>query len=177
MLKRWEKPDTSCLTCRVWRGGWICLASMRGYISRIHSSSCSIHVCFFLKFTNVFLVSDSFIPKPVGNLKTETKQYTLLLKTALNGEHSTNEWTSMKFIPKWWIHNATTLRCHCFPYCQFLSNRMQRWKRFIHIFFHYFFNYFKFTSKICYWSSKVHSKSMPAASAQTSHISFAFWFL
>ena len=80
MSDSWANPETSCLTCRIWSGGWICLASMWGCMSCIHSSSCSIHVGFFLEFPNVFLVSDSFIPKPVGNLNTQTKGYSLFLK-------------------------------------------------------------------------------------------------
>lgn len=68
------EPGTSCLTCRVWSWGWICLASVWGCISRIDGSSRSVHVGFFLELTNVFLVSDSFIPKPVGNLSRQDKR-------------------------------------------------------------------------------------------------------
>lgn len=79
------QPGTSCLTCRVWSGRRICLASMWGCISRIHGSSRSVHVGFFLELTNVFLVSDSFIPKPVGNLSRQTKEHSSLWET---GNHT-----------------------------------------------------------------------------------------
>lgn len=82
----WAEPGTSCLTCRVWSWGWICLASMWGCISRIHGSSRSVHVGFFLELTNVFLVSDSFIPEPVGNLSRQTKEYSLIVTTYYHTE-------------------------------------------------------------------------------------------
>lgn len=74
------EPGTSCLTCRVWSWGWICLASVWGCISRIDGSSRSVHVGFLLELTNVFLVSDSFIPKPVGNLSRQKNKTRSIVK-------------------------------------------------------------------------------------------------
>lgn len=73
------EPETSCLTCRVGSGGWVCLASMWGCISRTDGSSRSVHVGLLLELTNVFLVSDSFIPKPVGNLSEKKKKQNAVL--------------------------------------------------------------------------------------------------
>lgn len=56
------------LTCRIWSGGRVSLASVWGDVGRVHSSFGSVHVGFFLELSNVFLVSDSFISEPVGNL-------------------------------------------------------------------------------------------------------------
>lgn len=96
------RPGTSCLTCRVWSGRRICLASMWGCISRIHGSSRSVHVGFFLELTNVFLVSDSFIPKPVGNLSRQTKEHISLCKTQTNTNHKKQTQTSNGFfLPAW----------------------------------------------------------------------------
>lgn len=42
---------------------------MGGDVGCGSSGSGSVHVGFFLEFSNIFLVSDSLISKPVGNLR------------------------------------------------------------------------------------------------------------
>lgn len=89
------EPGTSCLTCRVWSWGWICLASVWGCISRTDGSSRSVHVGFLLELTNVFLVSDSFIPKPVGNLSRQDKRKHRALLIPARREPSENQGWSL----------------------------------------------------------------------------------
>lgn len=47
------------------------MASLRRYVGRVHGSSGRVHVGLLLELSDVFLIPDSLVSEPVGNLLDE----------------------------------------------------------------------------------------------------------
>lgn len=87
------------------------MASLRRHVGRAHSGSGSVHIGLFLELPDVFLIPDSLVSEPVGNLQTcgqnsqtafkfskkKIKKNLADLKLHYCGSHSSMSPTQVKF--------------------------------------------------------------------------------
>lgn len=77
---------THRVLCRRWWHHWRCRSTRRSAHWVRRCTSCffgSIQICFFLRFADIFLISNAFVTEPIGDLRHLEKNVRFLLNQIL----------------------------------------------------------------------------------------------